>query len=301
MKRTKLTTSPHKSSTPAYAVFILTNKRPDRVHTLKTLYRYNYSGPVFLIVDDEDPTKDQYLETFGDKVQIFSKKEAKKSFDVGDNFPGNRGVIYARNASFEIAKKLGYTYFLQLDDDYRTFEYRFNSNLNYATRIIRNLDDVFDSVFRFLHRTPSVTSIAMAQGGDFIGGSENAYAFNIQLKRKCMNSFFCSTDRPFSFIGRINEDVNVYTWLGSQGKIFFTTNQISLGQIQTQTNSGGMTELYLDAGTYVKSFYSVMYIPGAVKVSVLKDRERPRLHHRVYWDLCVPKILHRKHQKSQSL
>ena len=28
--------------------------------------------------------------------------------------------------------------------------------------------------------------------------------------------------------------------------------QIGLDQLETQSNSGGMTELYLDAGTYVK-------------------------------------------------
>ena len=31
-------------------------------------------------------------------------------------------IVYARNASFEIAKKLGIKNFIQLDDDYNTFQ-----------------------------------------------------------------------------------------------------------------------------------------------------------------------------------
>jgi hypothetical protein len=68
-------------------------------------------------------------------------------------------------------------------------------------------------------------------------------------------------------------------------------NQVALQQKQTQTNSGGMTEMYLESGTYVKSFYSVMYQPSSVKVGVLRDRDRSRLHHRVSWKHTVPKIV----------
>lgn len=53
-------------------------------------------------------------------------------------------------------------------------------------------------------------------------------------------------------MGRINEDVNTYTNLGRCGELFMTIGAVQLGQKQTQKNSGGMTELYLDSGTYVK-------------------------------------------------
>jgi hypothetical protein len=122
-------------------------------------------------------------------------------------------------------------------------------------------------------------------------------ADQVTLKRKCMNSFFCSTERPFQFIGRINEDVNTYTHLASKGLIFFTANQFSLTQKQTQSNSGGMTELYLDSGTYVKSFYSIMYQPSSVKIGVLRGQASSRFHHSIKWDQTVPKILRQEHKK----
>ena len=141
----------------------------------------------------------------------------------------------------------------------------------------------------FLASTP-VASIAMAQGGDFIGGDDNHKAQQVMLWRKCMNSFVCSTDKPFQFVGRVNEDVNTYTHQASKGLVLFTTNQVSLVQKVTQSNSGGMTEMYLESGTYVKSFYSVMYQPSSVKISILRDTN-VRIHHHVYWKSTTPMIL----------
>lgn len=52
----------------------------------------------------------------------------------------------------------------------------------------------------------------------------------------------------------------------------------------------GMTGIYLDKGTYVKSFYSVIFRPSCVKVAVMNTKNK-RLHHRVLWNNAVPKIL----------
>ena len=62
---------------------------------------------------------------------------------------------------------------------------------------------------------------------------------------------------------------------------------------------GGMTELYLDSGTYIKSFYSVMYCPSSVQVGTLIDHRspHPRLHHKINWSRTAPKIISEKHRK----
>ncbi len=273
-----------------FAAFILTNGRPDNVVTYSALRRSGYTGRIFLLVDDLDKTGDQYLEKYGAEVVVFDKKASAKTFDTGDNFDDMRAIVYARNASFGVAKKLGIKYFVQLDDDYTTFKYRYNEELGYAPKVTKNLDRVFSALLKFYLRS-GANSVAMAQGGDFIGGEESSNAKAIRLRRKCMNSFICSVDRPFKFIGRINEDVNTYTRLASTGALFFTTNQVDLNQLQTQSNPGGMTELYVDSGTYVKSFYSVMYQPSSVKVGVLRERLGTRLHHRIDWKNTTPMIL----------
>ena len=102
-----------------FCAFILTHGRPDNVITYNTLLRHGYTGPIYIVIDNEDKTANRYYEVFGDKVVMFDKLSIAKSIDEGDNFDGRRAIIYARNACFDIAKKLGYTYFIELDDDYK--------------------------------------------------------------------------------------------------------------------------------------------------------------------------------------
>lgn len=272
-----------------FTAFIITNGRPEKVMTYNTLRRSGYTGSIHLVVDNLDKDADKYKDKYGNQVVVFDKEKIAKTTDQGDNFNNLRTTTHARNACFEIALNLGIKYFVVLDDDYKGFEYRFNDKYNYIYKQLKNLDAVFNAILKF-YISSGITSISLAQGGDFIGGSNCVYAQAITLKRKCMNSFFCSTERPFKFISRLNEDVNTYLTLGSVGKVFFTTNHVLLTQMQTQGTSGGMTEAYLNYGTYVKSFYSVMYMPSCAKVKMLNTVNR-RLHHAISWKHTTPMIL----------
>ena len=280
-----------------FAVFILTYGRSENIKTLKTLKRFGYTGKIYFICSDDDKQLEKYKELYTKQVLVFSKKEYKNTFDIGDNFDDERVVVYARNACFDLAKKVGVKYFLVLDDDYTDFSYRFNGELSYnkGRGYINNVDDIFKAVLDYYKTIPAKT-IALSQNGDWIGGHNSGWAKELKLKRKCMNSFFCSTERPFKFTGRINEDVNAYTRLGAVGDLFLTIPNVSLKQTDTQANDGGLTEIYLSQGTYVKSFYSVMFSPSSVKVAML-NTERSRLHHRVSWNNAIPVILNEKHKK----
>lgn len=291
-----------------FCVLILTHGRPDSVVTLKSLNRFGYTGDWFLVCDDEDKTLDQYRKNFGnEKVIVFSKEEIAQQIDEGDNFSDRRAIIYARNASFDIARKLGYKYFLQLDDDYDSFRWRVSPEIEYSSKMLSTdlsyqcLDKVFDIMLDYLIATPRLTTICMAQSGDFIGGGGSKMMTD-QYRRKVMNSFFCDVDRQFEFSGRINEDVNAYTTLAHRGALMLTTAFVSLNQKTTQQNKGGMSGIYLDGGTYIKSFYTVLGHPSGVKISVLfntsarkknapKTNNQFRVHHRISWDNTAPKIL----------
>lgn len=278
---------------PSFAAFILTHGRPDRVHTFTSLKRNGYTGRIVILIDNEDKTADEYRRRFGSQVEVFDKAAVAAKIDEGDNFNDRRAIIYARNASFDVAERLGIQHFIQLDDDYTDFRHKRNEIGDYIhMRQIQDLDSVFQAMLDFYRSIPA-TSIAMAQGGDFMGGALGTW---YRFRRKAMNSFICSLDRRFQFFGRINEDVNTYTNLGSRGALFITITDVGLQQKQSQTNSGGMTDLYVDSGTYVKSFYSVMYQPSSVKISILRSKFS-RIHHKVHWSLTVPRILSEAHRK----
>jgi hypothetical protein len=281
-----------------FAIFILTHGRADNVVTYNTLISSGYTGKIYIIIDNEDKTYQKYYDNFGkENVIMFDKLEVSKTFDEADNFNDRRAIVYARNACFDIAKKLGIKYFMQLDDDYSVFLFRINQ---YGTipkghfKIKTMLDSVINSLLKF-YISSNADSIAMAQGGDFIGGEVNSF-YNYQLRRKCMNTFICSTDRPFQFVGRINEDVNTYTRIASTGKLFLTTPLVSILQKETQSNDGGMTDIYLDNGTYIKSFYSVIFSPSSVRIGLMGNKNM-RMHHKIKWNNAVPKIIEEKYKK----
>ena len=101
-----------------FAVFILTHGRAENIVTLKALKRGGYTGKIYFIIDNEDDQQDIYRKKFGDKVIVFNKQEVYDRTDTMDNFNEHRAIVYARNESFKIAKKLGIAYFLMLDDDF---------------------------------------------------------------------------------------------------------------------------------------------------------------------------------------
>ena len=279
-----------------FAVFILSHGRSNNVITYKTLIHSGYTGKIYIIIDDEDETIEDYKRMYGDKVIVFNKEHYYTNVDNGDNFENYRSTTHVRNAIFDEANKLGLKSFLMLDDDYTRFNIKFNGKLEYVEiNINKSMDKFIDTILTFLNET-NIKSICLAQGGDFMGGAKGAFGEKIMMKRKAMNSFFCLVDRPFKFISRLNEDVNTYMTLGNRGDIFFTTNLLELKQKQTQSSKGGMTEAYLEGGTYIKSLYTVMYGPSYTKITVMGYTNK-RLHHHINWKCAVPKILNEKYKK----
>jgi hypothetical protein len=288
-----------------FCVFILTHGRASNVLTAHSLEVSGYTGPLFFVVDDEDAQVDEYRNRYGaERVIVFDKAEAAKSIDEGDNFGGRKAILYARNEAYRIARELGFRYFIQLDDDYTRWEWRYEEDLKIHPQSLRvtDLDTVFSALVDYLHETPPLSIVAISQGGDWIGG--HTIPQDIRFKRKVMNSFVCDTERPVVFRGRMNEDVTMYVGEGRKGKLFCTTNHISIKQAPTQSLAGGMTEMYMGSGTYVKSFYSVMYQPSCVKIGAMhrtgESMVAPRIHHKIDWNACAPKILREEHQKPRA-
>jgi hypothetical protein len=283
-----------------FCVFILTHGRPDRVHTYDTLMKAGYTGKVFIVIDDEDKTEAEYRKRFGDKVLQFNKTEWAAKTDEGDNFQHRKAIVYARNACWDLAKQVGCRWFVQFDDDYTEFWIRFDSRRRYVSgRVGKRIDTIFAELLEFAIKT-NAAAIAMSQGGDHIGKNDGLKSPS--LRRKCMNSWFCDVQKPITFFGHMNEDVSAYVTHGHRGQLFLTVLQAQLNQKPTQVTAGGMSDLYLAAGTYVKSFYTVMAAPSCVQIGVLGDPRSPegrRIHHKINWHRAVPKILSETHKKSQ--
>ena len=288
-----------KKKTPEYAVFILSNRRPDRVYTYDTLRRQGYTGRIFIIVDDEDPTQDEYKAKYGEEVQVFDKKKAVEYTDTCDNRIDRNSVVYARNACYGIARKLGLQCFIVLDDDYTSFQYKYDENLQYmsakSNTRVKSIDAVINKLVEYYYSF-NVKCLAISQEGDFIGGIMGSKGKKLMLWRKTMNFFICDTDREINFKGRTNEDVNTYIEEGMRGDLFLTVPNVGLTQKETQQNRGGLTEMYIQSGTYVKSFYTVMVAPSCTRIKKM-GQTLSRWHHNIIWNSAVPAILRERWKK----
>ena len=280
-----------------FAVIIPTHGRYDRVYTVGSLRKSGYTGPIYLLCDDEDKQLDQYKEKYGDKVLVFSKGDYAGKFDKMDNFGNKACVVYARNAMWDIARSVGLKYFVVADDDYTSYGFRIDEKQCYRTNLqIKNMDKVFSAYLEFLIES-NIDTVCFAQDGDYIGGFNNPkISGGYKPLRKMMNLYFFHSDKPIEFKGTINEDLTSSVTEGSKGAKIITCMLTSLVQKETQSNAGGLTDIYLELGTYVKSFYSVIAAPSCVKVAPMGPSSL-RLHHEVTWKNAVPKIIRQEQKK----
>ena len=280
-----------------YAVFILTHGRPDKQITAKTLRKGKYTGKIYFVIDDQDETGEEYKKLYGDKVIVFDKKEWLKKTDTMDTEERMDVVVYARNAVYEIAKNLGYRYFIVLDDDYKNFQHRWTEGEKLLTKEAVNLDKLFDVSFRFLVDT-GMKCFGWCQGGDFIGGAESPRVKN-RVVRKIMNTYFLDTENPVTFKGTTNEDMVASLYHGQMGDVILSSIDMMIVQERTQKQAGGLTQAYLDYGTYTKSFYALMMNPSCVKIAEMGDPKSGhyRWHHRIAYLNSCPCIISERWRK----
>ena len=280
-----------------FAMFILSNRRPHQILTINTLKKVGYTGKYYIIVDDLDPTLQEYKNLYGDKVIVFHKEKYMSICDTIDNFHEERAVMYGRNACFDIAEELGLEYFMELDDDYTEFAFRFSDEKEKTlyNRIGKELDTTILELIKYMENTDAL-SIAFGQAGDYIGGTSKTSSYGKKMLFKCMNSFLCRTSKRFVFKGTLNEDVNTVLYYAQQGKYFLTLDHVSIKQSFTQSREGGLTYLYENYGTYIKSFYSVIMRPDCTKIRLMGKNDF-RIHHMIKWDKALPKMISEEYKK----
>ena len=277
-----------------FAVMILCHGRAENTPTYPTLRKYGYSGRIIVVCDDEDKDLPNYQAIYPE-VEVFSKSKVREYTDPMDSKNDMRCALYARNACFDIAERLGLTYFCEMDDDYIGIPYRWEEDGVMYRSTLANLDKVFEAYIDFLETNENIYSVAFGQPGDFIGGAGSRLHIQ-RYRRKCMNSWICKTDRRLQFAGTMNDDANQYFLEGHRGKVFITFDFIMIDQPETQQVKGGMTDMYVGAGTYQKTFYSILQTPSFIKAGMMGDRYY-RIHHQVDHDSAYPMIISDKYKK----
>lgn len=277
-----------------FAVFILSHGRAKTISTPDALINCGYTGEYFVVIDNEDDDEPLYREKFGDKIIQFDKRDYVKLTDLGDTDDDRRIGVLARNFIQDEAIKRGYRYHLQLDDDIHGFTYRYIKGDSLKAKTIRRMDDVFEAMCSYLDTTP-ITSLSFSLAVFMVGGINND-AFFKGLIPKTATTFLMRADDLNYFHMRMNDDMTTAAINRMRGKQYYTIMQLMLSVDGTQVQSGGMTEIYVDNGTYRKSFYSVMCIPSAVKITAMGITDY-RIHHEFHWNNIAPKLLSESYRK----
>ena len=307
--------------TEDYFILILSHKRAEflKEKTWAMLNKKNSTAKRIVLLSDDDPTIDEYRKIFGsDNVVIFNKEESERKFHIdlidcyhkeNDN---KKGTVWARNTQYDVARKLGYRYFIVMDDDYtdvnvRKLLYKKNGKpyLPLVTYLLGNDDgmSIFDRVclnyFDILNSSPWLYIVSFAQTGDYPGGWHTTMVRE-EYRFKSMNVFFCDTEKEVRFYGRMNDDVSSYVLNGSRGQLSLTLHGPVVSQTTTQAAKEGMTDIYKAFGTYVKSLYTCIQNPSSCKIGVLGNTF-PRIHHNIFWKYAIPCVLDDKYCKGSPL
>lgn len=270
-----------------FAVFILSHGRADTISTYRALRDGGYTGRTYVVIDNEDDQEDLYRQKFGDDIIQFDKRDYLEKTDLGDLDTDRRIGVFARNFIQDEAKRLGYKFHLQLDDDVHGFTYRFAQGKVLRALHCSHLDEVFSGMVEYMKETP-ITSLSFALSAYNMGGVDGSIKEG--MTRKTMTTFLMRADDVQYFHMRMNDDITTSLINGMRGKLYYSYLPIEVEVDKTQVKAGGMTDIYQKNGTYRKSFYSVMCCPSCVKVSAMGITDY-RIHHTISWNNAVPKLL----------
>lgn len=277
-----------------FAVFILTHGRAKTITTYRALRNNGYTGDIWVVIDNEDDQENLYREKFGDEIIQFDKRDYLEKTDLGDLDDNRKIGVFARNFIQDKAIEMGYQYHLQLDDDIHGFQIRYVKDGRLKGKSIRDMDKVFDAMCDYMDET-NITSLSFSLGAYLIGGAESR-EWGRQLIPKTMTTFLMRADDLNYFHMRMNDDITTSALNGMRGKLYYTIMPLCLEVDETQKQSGGMTEIYVDNGTYRKSFYTVMAMPSCTKIASMGINDF-RCHHQISWNNCIPKVLNEKWKK----
>lgn len=244
-----------------FAIFILTNGRPNHQYTLEFL-RKSFNGDVFLLCDNEDKSLKEYQKNYGDKVLVFDKNEWVSKSDPMDNFQSKNTVLYARNAVFEIAKDMGYDYFAMVDDDITQLSFRYEKDGKLVGKPVQNFDRVISNVLDFMDDTKT-DFFSFGTDKIYIGGSSNSQ-FQKKIIDKVYNFIICRTGCEHFYKGIMNED-EIHNILSmSVGSLVKSSTIIQMQMKPVGRDSiGGNAETYNENGyySYVRNFYPIIAFP----------------------------------------
>ena len=236
-----------------YTLFILSYNRPRKQKTLQYLLKNRYEGSWYIVVGTDDKSIEEYKLLYGeDRIVVFDKFDYAKRIDTGDNFNLLASVVYARHASYEIAKDLGYEYFIQCDDDIDNFQARPVKEGELLSVPIKDCSKMTDSLMELYQSEPRMITLGVGEEREYMGGVSNP-ALSRGYSFGAASFMLCSVGRGHYYNATFTED-GVHQVLSERcGKMIHSAVAYKLTTKDHQaTGVDGMGETYASMGNGIE-------------------------------------------------
>lgn len=273
-----------------FAVFILSHKRAGNISTLIALKRANYTGELFIVVDNEDTMLSEYKRIYDKQVIIFCKEEWKNKTDTMTNEKDFSSPVFARNFISWYATEKGYKHYLMLDDDIKTFNIRYPKEGKLKSKSLKNVNVYFDYLIKLLDANKNIMCVGTGNGGSYIGGVSGKYSKGLHIGDFSQVALF--KDR-YEFKGAFNEDANISLIEGQKGNVTIVDLNISHSSPKRKSNSGGLKEEYDATNDYCIAMFSVICCPSCCMIEAGKKGIRLKIKR----SNQNPKILSERYKK----
>lgn len=250
-----------------FALFILSNGRPDEQLSLNLMLDHGYTGDWYILCDNLDETLDRYKEIYGDKVIVFNKEEWGEKTDTFGNEKDMRSVVYARNASMHIAREMGYKYMAQFDDDHQKYVIRYEDEGSLRTGGIgKRMNEIVNAFVGYLENSP-VGTLTFGYGAPYIGGLNGEFSKGLGTSW-VYSTFFIDLEYDFEFRGLHVEDYIFVSDYMKRGIPMYSVYDIQMSTFSRGSNAGGLQDIYDSSSDYEVAFYALMNEPKAVEVTL---------------------------------
>ena len=279
-----------------FAVFILTHGRPHNQLTVKSLHDVGYTGDLYLVVDDQDESVNEYIAVWGaERVIVFDKDYFIRHTDTGLHTPVPKFAVFARNAIEHIAKEMGYKTFLMLDDDLTKIRVRLPEGDSLKSyQINGQFDAIIETSVDYVLNC-DIACMGLGFCNLYIGGVENFNKENPR-QRLCAEAFIRNTAHPISWRLNMVEDLITSIDAAMSGEVWFQFLPIQCEIKMSEGEvDGGNSDVYRQLGMYRISFMPVIAYPSSNAVR----RGKKSWASTTSPDKCIPKIISSRYRKER--
>lgn len=276
-----------------FAVFIITHKRYDRLHTYNTLVNCGYTGKIYLVLDNLDETVCEYRKRY-DNIIVFDKQEYVRLTDTAMYEPLINFAVFSRNAVEDIARDLGYKYYLVMDDDITNLRFRWCDDGHIKSRkITHNFDYVMEKHLEFMD-TANVDCLGFGNSGLYMQGVDALSRENTKM-RMIASMYIRRASTVVEWRPNMLEDCVTSVEMANNGNISIISTLIQYDSVQPAATGGktvgGNSSVYNTFDKFKQTFFPIVVRPSCFKYTNANFNKGRIMYPSVKYDNSIPKII----------